>query len=80
MSEFGVAMRRGRMSPARGHAVWLPGWAALFFVTVNQVLVRLWARGHASDQFSVVGGQKSHLTTGDRDLTTDRGPLSGRIV
>jgi hypothetical protein len=22
----------------------LPGWVALFFVTVNQVLVRLWAR------------------------------------
>jgi hypothetical protein len=32
---------------APGHVVMpfaLPGWVALFFVTVNQVLVRLWTR------------------------------------
>jgi hypothetical protein len=59
MSEFGVTVRRGRMSLPRRYAVCLPlgdrarearlvrvpfGWAVLFFVTVNQVLVRLWAR------------------------------------
>jgi hypothetical protein len=41
-----------------------PGWVALFFVTVNQVLVRLWARGHFSGQSSVASGRESNLTTG----------------
>ena len=45
MSEFGLIMCLGNAS----WVVWswpfvLPGWVALFFVTVNQVLVRLWAR------------------------------------
>ena len=32
----------------------LPGWAALFFVRVNQVLVRLWARrGRMSDRMAM---------------------------
>ena len=45
MFEFGLILRLGNAS----QVVWswpfvLPGWVALFFVTVNQVLVRLWAR------------------------------------
>jgi hypothetical protein len=52
MFEFGLIMCLGKAS----WAVWscrfafgfdprvLPGWVVLFFVTVNQVLVRLWAR------------------------------------
>ncbi len=33
-----------------------PGWAALFFVTVNQVLVRLWARVTDIDRWSLDHG------------------------
>ena len=45
MFEFGLILCLGNAS----RVVWswpfvLPGWVALFFVTVNQVLVRLWAR------------------------------------
>jgi hypothetical protein len=32
----------------------LPGWAALFFITVNQVLVRLWARVIKTGPFGLV--------------------------
>jgi hypothetical protein len=32
----------------------LPGWVALFFITVNQVLVRLWARVIKTGPFGLV--------------------------
>jgi hypothetical protein len=45
MFEFGAPVRRGIASPAGKHAVAAAALAAvLVFVSVNQVLVRLWAR------------------------------------
>ena len=45
MFEFGVIVRRGITSPACKHAVAAAALAVvLVFVSVNQVLVRLWAR------------------------------------
>jgi hypothetical protein len=45
MFEFGASVRRGIASPACKHAVVSAALAVvLVFVSVNQVLVRLWAR------------------------------------
>jgi len=44
MFRIRLIMCLGKASWVSGHADVLPGWVALFFYTVNQVLVRLWAR------------------------------------
>jgi hypothetical protein len=56
-----------------------PVVAAWFFVTVNQVLVRLWARGRVSGRLPIVNGQEINLTTDDGPLTPVTGPSSGRM-
>jgi hypothetical protein len=58
MFEFGAMVRRGIASPACKHAVAAAALAAVsVFVSVNQVLVRLWTRGHVSGQVSVISVQ-----------------------
>jgi hypothetical protein len=57
MFEFGAVARRGKASPAACRAViWPPVAAVLFFVRVNQVLVRLWARVTQGRSFDRAGG------------------------
>jgi hypothetical protein len=70
MFEFGVMVRRGNASPACKHAVAAAALAvALVFVSVNQVLVRLWTRGHVSGQVSATGVQGG--SSDRRRLTPD---------
>jgi hypothetical protein len=48
----------------------LLGAAVLFFGNVNQVLVRLWTRGHDSGRLAVLGRQNAFLTPETCQLNT----------
>ena len=68
MFEFGVIVRRGNASPACKHAVATAALAVvLVFVSVNQVLVRLWARV-SSDRSSDWSTLPSFGRMSDREL------------
>jgi len=79
MFAFGLILCLGNAS----RIVWswpfvLPGWVALFFITVNQVLVRLWARvPELVFGFTVRGGRLTG--SGQCAPDADRGPSFGRM-
>jgi hypothetical protein len=72
MFEFGVIVRRGITSPACKHAVAAAALAVvLVFVSVNQVLVRLWARVVKINPLGLVA-IPSFGRMSDRELLFDR--------
>jgi hypothetical protein len=72
MFEFGVIVRRGNASPACKHAVAAAALAVvLVFVSVNQVLVRLWARVITINPFGL-GAIPSFGRMSDRELPLAR--------
>jgi hypothetical protein len=72
MFEFGVIVRRGNASPAYKRAVAAAASAVvLVFVSVNQVLVRLWARAVKINPSGLVA-IPSFGRMSDRELLFDR--------
>jgi hypothetical protein len=75
--EFGVILGLGKASRMLDHAVWAAapalGVAVLFFGSVNQVLVRLWARVTRVSVFGSVSGSRCSADLSDRACCLDRG-------